>query len=196
MSNPAPPNVVIIAGPNGAGKSTAAPYVLRDFVGIGEFVNADAIARGLSGFAEESVAFEAGRIMLARLGALAEQRRSFAFETTLASKSFAHRVKQLKMEGYQAHIVFLWVPTPNLSVARVARRVSEGGHHVPEETVRNRYSAGLRNLFRLYLPIMDSWQLLDNTSPENRRVIAEHLLDGEMRIVDAAIWNHLQEQYR
>src|SRR6516225_8899139 len=124
------PYAVVLAGPNGAGKSTAAPMILKDALGVDEFVNADVIARGLSGFEPERAAMAAGRIMLARLRELARQRSSFAFETTLASRSFAPWLKDLLATRYQFHLVFLWLPSPDLAVARVAARVREGGHDV------------------------------------------------------------------
>ena len=101
------PSVVVLAGPNGAGKSTAAPALLQGALGVTEFVNADAIARGLSAFDAERAALPAGRVMLRRLRDLARQRVSFAFETTLASRSFAPWLAELKRDGYSIHIVFL-----------------------------------------------------------------------------------------
>lgn len=141
------PSVVVVAGPNGAGKTTAAPFLLRDSFGIQEFVNADPIAAGLSAFAPESVAIAAGRVMLARIEELARRRLSFGFETTLASRSFAPWLQRRVADGYSVHLVFLWLASPELAIARVARRVELGGHAVPEEVVRRRYAAGLRNFF-------------------------------------------------
>jgi predicted ABC-type ATPase len=141
------PVVVVIAGPNGAGKSTAAPTLLRDALGITTFVNADEIARGLSGFAPEGVAFEAGRIMLHRIRELAAEGADFAFETTLASRHYAGRIKNWKASGYQFHLMFLWLPSAEMAISRVKDRVRRGGHHIPDDTVRNRYRAGLKNSF-------------------------------------------------
>lgn len=123
----ASPAVVIIAGPNGAGKSTAAPKVLQGALGVTEFVNADEIARGLSGFNPEGVAIAAGRVMLSRLRDLAEQRISFAFETTLASRSFAPWLERLAESGYMVHLVFFWLPSADVAIARVAQRAGTGG---------------------------------------------------------------------
>ena len=141
MSEP-PPSVVILAGPNGAGKSTAAPALLQGALAVDEFVNADVIARGLSAFEPDRVAIAAGRIMLARLDELAAQRVDFAFETTLATRSFAPWLLGLTLSGYDVHLFFLWLSSADLAVARVADRVRAGGHHVPEAVVRRRYSAG------------------------------------------------------
>ena len=168
----AAPSIVVLAGPNGAGKSTAAPLILKEALGIAEFVNADVIARGLSGFEPERAALAAGRIMLARQRELARQRVGFAFETTLASRSFAPWLADLVRSGYEFHLVFLWLPSADLAVARVATRVQDGGHDVPEETIRRRYDAGLSNFFRLYQPMTTTWQLCDNSGPSGPRPIA------------------------
>jgi predicted ABC-type ATPase len=119
--------VIVLAGPNGAGKSTAAPYLLRGALGVTEFVNADVIAQGLSAFAPEAVAVAAGRIMLARLRELASKRVSFAFETTLASRSFAPWLASVVAGGYSFHLLYLWLPSADLAVSRVADRVRFGG---------------------------------------------------------------------
>jgi predicted ABC-type ATPase len=136
--------VVIVAGANGLGKSTSAPPLLRDALEVTEFVNADTIAAGLSAFRPQSVAVAAGRIMLARMRSLAIARENFAFETTLASRSFAPWLRRLREDGYRVHILFLWLRNEELAVRRVAERVRAGGHDVPEDVVR-RYRAGLRN---------------------------------------------------
>jgi predicted ABC-type ATPase len=166
------PNVVVIAGPNGAGKSTIAPDVLRGAMSVVEFVNADWIAQGLSAFDPEGAAMAAGRIMLARLKELAEQQVSFAFETTLASRSFAPWIAKLRQSGYAFHLVYVWVPSPDVAVGRVALRVGEGGHNVPEDVVRRRYAGGLRNFFELYQPIADTWRCYDSTVVGRPKIFA------------------------
>lgn len=187
MTN-APPVAVIIAGSNGSGKSTIAPELLRDFAGVREFVNADVIASGLSGFQSESVAFLAGRLMLGRLRELASHRVSFAFETTLASRSFAPWLCTLKPLGYEVFLFYLWLETPELAVARVRMRVADGGHGVSEEVVRRRYHRGLENLFDLYEPLVDNWSLLDTSSAQESILIAERT--GPMRVIhDPDRWN-------
>lgn len=144
------PSIILLAGPNGAGKTTAAPTLLKGTLGIVEFVNADTIAQGLAGFDPERASIPAGRVMLNRLKDLAEHRISFAFESTLASRTFAPWLRELIENGYDFHLVFLWLPTAAFAVDRVANRVKMGGHDVPEITIRRRYSAGLRNFFELY----------------------------------------------
>ena len=130
------PAVVVLGGPNGAGKSTAAPRLLRGALAVDEFVNADTLAQGLSLFRPEDVAVEAGRLTLARLDALEAQHKRFAFEATLASHGLVRRLARLKDGGYTVHVVFLWLPTVELALARVAERVRVGGHDVPADAVR------------------------------------------------------------
>lgn len=188
----AAPNVVVIAGPNGSGKTTSAPRLLPDYLGIQEFVNADAIASGLSAFRPEAVAVQAGRVMLQRLNELAERKVSFAFETTLATRSFALWLAARRASGYRVHILFLWLRTPELAVARVARRVAQGGHSVPDDVVRRRYYRGLENFFTLYQPIADSWTMLDNSGPARPQPIAVGLRDGRTSIVDPEMWRRIR----
>jgi predicted ABC-type ATPase len=188
------PAVVILAGPNGAGKSTSAPYLLEGALEVSEFVNADVIARGLSGFNPEGAALSAGKLMLRRLRELADQRISFAFETTLASKTFAPWIAELRRTGYVFHLVYLWVPSPELSIARVRERVSQGGHHIPSDVIHRRYRGGLENLFRLYLPLTDSWRLYDN-SKGDRRPIAKGRGRAADLVEDLEIWQRLREEH-
>lgn len=189
------PNVVVIAGPNGSGKSTAAPALLRDYLGITEFVNADVIAQGLSGFGSENVALRAGRIMLDRLKELAAEEVDFAFETTLASRTFATWLKDLQQAGYRTHLLFLWLPSAEMAVARVRSRVQRGGHDVPEDVVRRRYESGLRNFFSLYRPLVYAWRMYDNSSREGYSLIATESKDDSLFIEQETIWNPLVETY-
>ena len=187
------PSAVILAWPNGAGKTTAAPESLHGALSVNEFVNADVIARGLSAFDPASVAIAAGRVMLARIQGLAEQRVNFAFETTLASRSLAPRTRDLLASGYAVHLVFLWLSSADLAVQRVAARVAAGGHNVPEETVRRRYRAGIRNFFRMYQSIVTNWALFNASGLEPKRV-AERMESQPLRVYDATIWAKAQSQ--
>ncbi|MGD0091493.1 MAG: AAA family ATPase [Planctomycetota bacterium] len=191
-----PPNVVILAGPNGAGKSTTAPLLLRGALGVTEFVNADVLARGLSGFAPERVAGAAARIMLARLRELAAQHASFAFETTLSSRSFAPWLRQLAQAGYKFHLVFLWLPSADVAVARVAERVRLGGHDVPEETIRRRYGAGLVNFFELYMPLAATWQVYDNSRRTGPVLVARGEGSKIREAVDKGTWELIAQSGR
>ena len=159
---PKQPTVVVIAGPNGAGKSTAAPFLLKQALGILEFVNADQIAAGLSAYSPETVSFEAGRIMLKRLHDLAATNVSFAFESTLSSRTFALFLTQCKAQGYKVQIFYIALPSAALAVNRVALRVKLGGHNIPQADIERRFQRSLHNLYALYLPLADRWTVLDN----------------------------------
>ena len=156
---------------------------------VTEFVNADVIAQGLSAFQPESAAFHAGRVMLERLHFLAKERVDFAFETTLASRSFAPWIAKLKQSGYTFHLVFLWLPSAEFAVARVAERVRMGGHDVPEETIRRRYNKGIGNFFRLYRPLTDTWRMYDNAEPSWPRIVADGRKDTNETVYDPKTWN-------
>lgn len=158
------PHLYLIAGPNGAGKTTFASRFLPEFVSVRQFVNADLIAAGMSPFAPESAAIEAGRLMLQRIDALARQKADFGIETTLASKTLQTRLRVLKAASYQIHLAYLWLASPELAIARVRERVRRGGHSVPEATIRRRYFSGLRNLFNVYMSLVDDWIVYDNSS--------------------------------
>ncbi|MDG3002484.1 zeta toxin family protein [Paludisphaera mucosa] len=188
------PSVIVLAGPNGAGKSTAAPALLRGRLAVADFVNADEIARGLSAFAPESMAVQAGRIMLARLKHLAAARADFAFETTLATRSFAPWLRSLTATGYEFQLIFLWLPSADLAVARVADRVLQGGHHVPEEVVRRRHAAGLRNFQELYRPLATNWHIYDNTTRNHLRLVARGRGAQVGIIKRPAAWRRFQSQ--
>ena len=166
------PTIYIIAGCNGAGKTTASYTVLPEILHCKEFVNADEIAKGLSPFQPEKVAIEAGRLMLNRIDELIEQGEDFAFETTLASKAYVHTIKRVKELNYFVSVIYFWLNTPELAIERVKTRVESGGHNIPEEVIRRRYTAGIRNLFNLYLPICDFCMLVNN-SYNNPVLIAE-----------------------
>jgi predicted ABC-type ATPase len=185
------PDIVVIAGPNGAGKTTSAPRLLRDTFQVDEFVNADNIAVGLSAFAPETTAIAAGRIMLKRLNELASLRRSFAFETTLASRSFHPWMKVQIEQGFSFRLLFLWLPTPEMAVTRVHDRVLRGGHTVPADVVHRRYHRGLRNFFDLYQPIATSWQVFDSSTP-----ILSAVASGEgsnrLEVIDSDVWSRMQ----
>lgn len=188
-------NVVIIAGPNGAGKSTYAPAILVKHLEVSEFVNADTIAAGLSSFSPDKVAFAAGRIMMARLKELAQKGEDFAFETTLASRVFAPWIKELKQDGYEFHLIFLWLPSPEIAIDRVARRVKLGGHNVPPETIVRRYHKGLRNLFSLYMPLTTSWQIADTSRAKGVNLIATGKGTSPITVNNSEAWSKIEKTY-
>ncbi|MFZ4612482.1 MAG: zeta toxin family protein [Bacteroidia bacterium] len=156
-------NLYIIAGCNGAGKTTASFTLLPEILNCKEFVNADEIARGLSPFQPEKVAFEAGRIMLNRINDLLNSGENFAFETTLATKSYKSKIKIAKIQNYSITLIFFWLQNENLAVERVKSRVLEGGHNIERAVIKRRYYNGIKNLFEIYIPIVDEVMIIDNS---------------------------------
>ncbi|MDO8178406.1 MAG: zeta toxin family protein [Undibacterium sp.] len=186
------PHVIVIGGPNGAGKSTIAPLVLRDYLAVPDFVNADQIAAGLSAFNPESAAFEAGRIMLRRLDELAGSGKSFAFESTLSSRTFSVFLKRLKSQGYHVGLCFVWLNSIELAKERVALRVKMGGHHIPSDVIERRYVRSIQNFRNLYLPLADEWSLFDNSKLADPLLIAEGFDKQATTIFEKESWNKIQ----
>ncbi len=176
------PDLYIIAGCNGAGKTTASYTLLPKTLGITEFVNADEIAKGLSPFNQEGVALEAGRIMLNRIKDLIQKKKNFAFETTLATRSYVGLINEAKKNGYKVHLVFLWLNSVDLTIKRVKTRVQKGGHNIPVNVIRRRYVSGLDNLFGLYSSVVTDCMIYDNSNGK-LDLIAE-LFDGNFRIIN------------
>jgi predicted ABC-type ATPase len=187
--------VIVLGGPNGAGKTTSAQFLLPKNLKIVEFVNADEIARGLSPFNPEGTAIEAGRLMLERIRAFVEAKQSFALETTCAGRSHARMLRTCRAAGYRVTLLFLWLPSPEVAASRVARRVREGGHHIPPDVIHRRYWAGLRNMRHLYLPLAHVALIVDN-SDEGGGLIAERELDGPFVIRDTARWTLIEKATR
>ena len=158
--------IIIIAGPNGAGKTTFAREFLPNEAGCPQFVNADLIAAGLSPFAPDVAAVKAARIMLESITELERRGESFAFETTLSGLAYAHRVCQWREAGYHVTLIFLSLPDPQMAIARVAERVRQGGHNVPDNVIRRRFAAGLRNFENIYRDAVDAWAMYDNAGDE------------------------------
>lgn len=165
-------NLYIISGCNGAGKTTASYSVLPKLLDCKQFVNADEIAKGLSPFCPESVAIQAGKLMLLRIEELLASDETFSIETTLATRSYSELVKRAQEKGYKVTLLYFWLNSPELAVERVARRVSEGGHNIPKDVIYRRYEKGLKNLFNIFIPIVDSWMIVDN-GVEPREIIAK-----------------------
>jgi predicted ABC-type ATPase len=188
-----PPTVVVLAGPNGAGKTTAAQTLLAETLRLMTFVNADLIAQGLSAFDPESMAMEAGRIMLQRLHSLARQRASFAFETTLAGRSHARWFRSLRAAGYTVNLVYFWLASSDLAVARVAERVSQGGHDIPEATIQQRYGRSVRNFLQLFRPLVSTWRVYDNTQAGLPQLVAHGDETDRQTILIEAVWQQMQE---
>ena len=178
------PKLYIIAGCNGAGKTTASFTILPEILGCKEFINADEIAKGLSPFQPESVAMQAGRIMLARMDELLQKGETFAFETTLATKSYKQKIEWAQANGYEVTLLFFWLDSPNIAKERVAQRVAEGGHNIPLETIERRYYNGIANLFTIYIDMVDICYIFDNS--EGRK----ELIAQKERHKDIVIYNN------
>lgn len=187
------PNLYIIAGCNGAGKTTASYTILPDILDCREFVNADEIARGISPFHPESAHLAAGRIMLSRIKSFIKQDVDFAFETTLATRSYVSLMQQARDQGYTIHLIFFWLRSVELAIQRVKGRVQEGGHHIPDAVVRRRYERGLFNFFNLYDPLLDKWMFIDN-SDIPFLVVAEKMGAGET-VWQREVWTYIKDRY-
>ena len=187
-------NVYIIAGCNGAGKTTASFTILPEIIHCKEFVNADEIARGLSPFQPEKVAIEAGRIMLNRIDELFFNNESFAFETTLSTKSYKNKIIEAKKNNYTTTLLFFWLKNVELAKERVKIRVSEGGHNIESDVIERRYIKGIINLFEIYLPIIDGALIFDNSFGKTE-LLARKTVDGQLTIIKENKFNELKRYY-
>lgn len=187
------PNLYIIAGCNGAGKTTASYTVLPELLNCNEFVNADNIAAGLSPFNPESVALEAGRIMLQRIDELLSRGVDFAFETTLSTRSYVSLVKRARQKGYEVTLLFFWLSSPQMAMERVAKRVSRGGHNIPVDVIERRYYRGIRNLVYLYMPLCDKWLIANNTDL-GPLFVAQSTDEFKANIITPDIWELILSQ--
>ena len=179
----------VVAGPNGAGKTHASYTILPDMLNLNEFVNADEIARGLSPLCPDNAALPAGRLMLLRIKTLLAASKDFAFETTLATRSYVSLLEEAKSLGYHTTLLFFWLPSTEHAIRRVKIRVREGGHHIPEEIVRRRYERGLKNFFSLYANVVDDWLLVDSSKEKHAFIAGQY--GGSLTVVDQVIWKNL-----
>lgn len=158
--------IIILAGPNGAGKTTFARTFLPAEAALPRFINADQIAAGLAAFAPETAAIRAGRLMLEEISLCVERGESFAFETTLAGRGYVRQIKEWRARGYRVSLYFLRLPDVETAIERVALRVEQGGHDIPEPVIRRRFLSGLRNFELFYKPVVDDWALYDNSGAD------------------------------
>ncbi len=187
------PNLYIISGCNGAGKTTASFTVLPEILNCNQFVNADNIAAGISPFDPESVAIEAGRIMLQRIDELLRQEVDFAIETTLATRSYVSLIKRVQQTGYKVTLLYFWLNSPQMAMLRVAKRVSKGGHNIPEDVIVRRYYRGIKNLIELYTPICDEWIIVDNMDVAPV-IVAQNINELGKIIINNDIWSTILKQ--
>ncbi len=188
------PNIYIIAGPNGAGKTTFATRFLPHYADCREFLNADLIAAGLSPFSPALQNIRASELMLERMRELLANRQTFSFETTLAARSYARRIPEWRASGYRVFLFFLWLPSKDLAIERVANRVRQGGHDIPVPTIRQRYNGGLANFRSLYSPIVDGWLLLNGSQFPPLEVARQE--DRLQSIRDPPLWQLIEQQMR
>lgn len=184
----------IIAGPNGSGKTTFAKLFLPDYVNCPNFVNADLIAQGLAPFEPRAAAIKAGKLVLQQIHEYAKRGVDFAFETTLSGKSHVSLLADLKEKSYALHLFFLWIPSPELAIARIKDRVAEGGHHVPAEDVRRRFARGINNFFNLYDHLLDSWMLFDNS--KTKPILIAKRRNGHREVMNDDLFVAVQRSVR
>jgi predicted ABC-type ATPase len=184
--------ILIIAGPNGAGKTTMAWTLIQNSQTVYEFINADEIARGLAPIHPESVALAASKLMILRLRELLASNKNFAFETTASGINYLKHLKEAQSKGYEVNLIFLWLPHPDQAVERVAERVKQGGHDIPEESIRRRYGTGLKNLLKHYLPLVNSALILNNSTNQSGRVIAKKDARGHLEVKDMKSWKKIE----
>lgn len=183
------PECYIIAGPNGAGKSTFATEFLPNHVQCVNFINPDLIARGLSPFDPDLAFVRAARLVIEQIHSRIQNRDDFGFETTLAGRSYLSLVKSLIVQGYDVHMFYLWIPSPELGLQRIQQRVQAGGHDVPEADVRRRYRRTLRNLFSRYRQQLSTLHFFDNSTLEPQLVFNE--IQGQLTVLDQSLYQRI-----
>ena len=183
--------IYIFGGCNGSGKTTLATTILSSLENQLEFVNADIIAAELNPNNVDAAAIQASRLMLERLNTLSRQGTDFAFETTLAARTFARFLRNCQAQGYRINLVYVWLESVELAVNRVAKRVISGGHNIPEDIIRRRYERGRKNFVELYLPLADLFQAYDNSGEQSRLIAYCSESEQGITIVKHDIWNQI-----
>jgi len=185
------PKIFVIGGPNGSGKTTSAKTLLPELLECHEFVNADSVAAALSPFNPDAVAIQAGRLMLERIKYLAERSVTFAFETTLASRTFLNFLTKCKDMGYEINILYLWLQNAEIAITRVKSRVEQGGHDIPKDVIVRRYHSSIKNFLNEYVEVANNWALYDN-SEKHSELVAYKTNDSSLNIIDDSIWAQIK----
>ena len=180
------PKLYIIAGPNGAGKTTFAKEFLPHYAKCPNFVNADLIAMGIAPFSPAAASIKAGKLLLNEIDQFISRNVDFAFESTLAGKTYVHLIKEAKSKGYSVYIFFLWIPSMQLAKERIRQRVKQGGHHVSDADVKRRLDRSLSNFFGLYMPLADAWDIFDNSGMEPILIVKSN--EKGLQIFDKALY--------
>lgn len=186
-----PNKIRMIAGPNGAGKTTITKELIEEWPSLYEFINADEIAKGLAPLHPETVALTASKLMIQRLKALLKMGKDFAFETTGAGTNFMRHLKTAKSDGYEFHLTFLWLSSPEQALKRVLQRVKQGGHNIPKETVIRRYYLGIKNTLNLYLPLSDTAVILDASSETGDLIAFKS--EKQLKIIKKSTWKEMEQ---
>jgi predicted ABC-type ATPase len=187
------PIVYVIAGPNGAGKTTFAEMFLPNYTTCTRFINADVIAQNLSPGDPDKAAVRAGRIMLEEIQEYGKRRVDFAFESTLSGLTHLINLRELCEKGYLVSIIYLWLPSVELALSRVAIRVAAGGHSVSPDVIRRRFDRSIAGFFRRYRTLANSWHLLDNSTTPPRSIAL--MEESKTRIINAELYDSLIRRY-
>jgi predicted ABC-type ATPase len=188
------PLMIVIGGPNGAGKTTAAMAILPQALHLLEFLNADEIAKGLSPLNPTSVRIQSSRLLLERANLFIKNKTSFGFESTLAAGNAPEKlIRQAKAQGFMVVVLYFWLSSPQLAMARVKQRVESGGHDIPEVDVYRRYERSVQNLNRLYLPLADFWLVYDNSGEELERIAQGEQESGLIRVYNESTWQQIRQ---
>ncbi len=183
------PELLIIAGPNGAGKTTAAHVLLPEMLPNARYINADYIAAGMNPLAPERSAIAAGRVMLKEIKSALKNNEDFAFETTLATRGFVNLIQEARQKNYRVSMLYFWLGSVERALERVALRVQEGGHHVPDSIVQRRYKRSAHNLINRYIDELDAASIYDNSASQAVLIAQKN---GKLHVIKEDIWEKLK----
>ena len=163
-----------LLGPNGAGKTTFALKYLSEIAHCRRFINADLIASGLSPLSPDLEQTAASKLFLREIQQAIERGEDFSFETTLSGRTNLNRIRKLQESGWRVELIYLYLPDVETSIARVAERVSHGGHDIPMDALIRRYPRSLNNLLNLYAPLCDRTLCLENSEIIPRLIFTQN----------------------